>query len=164
MAHDVHPAGVRRHHPADCRRVSRAEVHADLPADAARCSLHQRQRRTRPDRDLAGNAIGVLDLVQAQQAYDHLTAARHRPADEPGIAALRHDGRARMGAPTSTLATSSVDPGRTTASASPWNRRVQSVSYEARRPGSVRQWLSPTISASLNERLQVNSATRHLVG
>ena len=48
----------------------------------------------------------------------------------------------------STAATSSVDAGRTTASAVPDQRRVQSVSYEARRSGSVRQWLGPTISAS----------------
>ena len=48
----------------------------------------------------------------------------------------------------STPATSAVEAGRTTASAVPDQRRVQSVSYDARRSGSVRQWLGPTISVS----------------
>ena len=41
--------------------------------------------------------------------------------------------------------TSDALPGRTTASAGPLNRRVQSVSYDARMDGSVRRWRSPTI-------------------
>ena len=44
----------------------------------------------------------------------------------------------------STATTSSVDAGRTTASASPRQRPVQSVSYEARRSASVSTWVGPT--------------------
>ena len=98
VADDVHPAGVGGHHAADRRRVAGAEVHPDLPAGRARRGLHGAQRRTGPDRDLAGQAVHLVDLVQPQQAEHDLAAARHRSANEPGVAALRHDPHAGIGA------------------------------------------------------------------
>ena len=98
MAYDVHAARVRRHHPTDRRRAASAQVDTDLPAGGARCGLYQRQGRTGSDRHLAGDPIDVLDLVQAQQAHHDLAASRHRPADEPGVAALGHHAHAGIGA------------------------------------------------------------------
>jgi len=77
VAHDVHAARVGRHHPTDRRRVASAQVDTDLPAGGARRGLHQCQRRTGADRDLAGGAIDLLDLVHAPQAHHNLAASRH---------------------------------------------------------------------------------------
>ena len=77
-------------------RAPRSTPTSQPAARAAACTT--RQRRAGSDRYFAGDAIHLLDLVQAQQAHHHLAATRHRPADEPGVTALRHDGRARIGA------------------------------------------------------------------
>ena len=64
-----------------------------------------------------------------RQRQDDLAAARHAAADEAGVAALRDDGDAVLGAGAQhARQTSAVDPGRTTASAEPPKRRVQSIS------------------------------------
>ena len=98
VANDVHPTGVGGHHAADGRRVTGAEVHPDLPSRRARRGLHGAQRGTGPDRDLAGEVVHLVDLVQPQQAEHDLAAARHRSANEPGVAALRDDPHAGIGA------------------------------------------------------------------
>ena len=98
VAEDVHPAGVRRDHAADRGRVARAEVHADLPARAASRRLRRGQRHAGADGHLAGVRVHPLDVVEPPQAEHHLAAARHRSADEPGVAALGHDPDAGIGA------------------------------------------------------------------
>jgi hypothetical protein len=94
----TYPAGVGCHHAADRRRIAGAEVHPDLPAGRPRCRLDGAQRRAGPDGDLPGQAVDVLDLVEPQQAEHDLAAARHRSAHQSGVAALRHDAHARIGA------------------------------------------------------------------
>ena len=58
----------------------------------------------------------------------------------------------RAAARRTTSATSAVLPGRTTISACPWNRPVQSVSNGARRSGSTSTWVAPTTAASSRAR------------
>ena len=98
VAEDVDAAGVRRDHPADRRRVARAEVDAHLPAGRPRRRLRRDERHAGTDGHLAAIGVHVLDAVQAPQADHDLPAARHRPADEPGVAALGHDPDAGIGA------------------------------------------------------------------
>src|SRR5690606_5964233 len=56
-----------------------------------------------------------------------------------------------------TDATSSVDPGRTTAIAGPDHRPVQSTVYPAASSGSTRTWRAPTTSVSSRTRAAATS-------
>ena len=147
VADDVHAAGVRGDHAADRGGVPGSQVDPDLPAGGSRGALDRRQGRARADGDLARARIDLADLVEPQQAEHDLAAARHRSADEAGVAALRDDARSRRRRrPAGSRRPRRSMPGRTTARAAPWKRRVQSVSYDARSAGSVRQCRSPTTS------------------
>jgi hypothetical protein len=96
--------------------------------------------------------VGGVDgahAVHALQAQQHLRAAGvgHAAAHQAGVAALRHDADALRGAGRTTVATSAVLPGRTTASARPCQRRRQSSSQADRSP-SVSTWAAPTCGAA----------------
>ena len=82
--------------------------------------------------DLAGGGIDRAERVEAaQRQHDgrRWPAGGHAAADQAGVAALGHDGDAvRSSHQASTAATSSTDPGRTTADAVPTKRPVQSCS------------------------------------
>ena len=95
VAQHVHTARVRRDHAADRRDVARAEIDAVLPARVARLRLQSRQRHARLRGDLTGARVDRTDLVEAAEVEHELAVQRHRTADEPGVAALRHDGDAR---------------------------------------------------------------------
>ncbi len=98
VAHDVDATGVGRHHPADGAAVTRGEVDADGEARRPHVRLHVGQGRPRPHGDLAGSHVHVAERVEAPQADHDLPGERHAAADQPGVAALRHQGHADGGA------------------------------------------------------------------
>ena len=80
--------------------------------------------------DLPGAGVDRSERVEAAQVEHDLAVERDRAADEPGVASLRARRRRRRRAQArSTAATSSTDPGRTTAGVEPEKRPVQSRTW-----------------------------------
>ena len=95
VAQHLRAAGVRRDHPADRRRVAGGEVDAEREPGPAQRGRQRRRRHAGADRDLRRDGVHRPDLAEPRERQHHLAAARHLPADEPGVPALRHDGGAR---------------------------------------------------------------------
>src|ERR1035438_6639637 len=91
-------ARVARDDAADRARVARCEVQAGVLPGRPACRLQRGERRPGADRDLAERLVDLADCVQPGQRQQHLAAARYARADEAGVAALRHDRRAEVGA------------------------------------------------------------------
>ena len=89
----MHSAGVGRDHAADGRDVAGSEVDAVLPTRVARLTLQARQGRAGLCGDLPGARVDGPDRIEPPDVEDELPVQRHRAADEPGVAALGHDGR-----------------------------------------------------------------------
>ena len=99
VAEDVDAAGVRRDHPADRRRVPRAEVDAEPPNRRPAPPTAPRRascRRRRSSRRPSGSTSSMPS--RRRRLTTTSPAARHRPADKPGVAALGHDADAGIGA------------------------------------------------------------------
>ena len=92
------PAGVRGDEPADRRTVAGAEIQRQLPAGLGCGSLHRRQRHAGADQEMPGGGVDRPELGQASGADQHLTAARDPASDQAGVAALRDDRGAVLGA------------------------------------------------------------------
>ena len=92
-----HAAGVGGEHPADLAASFRGEAQGEQAPRAGRHLLRLRQHEPRFDRHGVRGEIDVAHAVEPLERDHDLMAGLERdlPADQPGIAALRHDGRLR---------------------------------------------------------------------
>ena len=119
VAHRARAAGVGGDDAADGGAVARAEVDAGVEAGVARVRLQRGERDAGARLDLRGAAVDRAERRSSRAQAEHdLAAARNAGADQPGVAALRHDRarRARAQAP-APRRPARCRPGRTTARA-----------------------------------------------
>ena len=127
--HDLEAAGVGGHHAADGGGVASAEVDAECPARRAGRGVEGGQRDAGCRRDLA-RGIGRPDRVASSRRSDSTTSppAGTPPPTRPVLPPWGTTATSCSLHHARTAATSSVEPGRTTAAARPTNRPVQSRS------------------------------------
>jgi hypothetical protein len=102
VAQDPDAAGVGGHHPADRGRVTGAEVDAEGPPRRAGVLVEGGQRDAGAGRDLTGEAVDRLQPVEAPGGqHDGAVAGAggHAAGHQSGVAPLRDDGDAALGAP-----------------------------------------------------------------
>ena len=135
VAQHLRAAGVGGEVAADRAAAFGGEAEREQQAVLRRRLLHPLQHAAGLGDEGEVGCVDAADAVQAGRREHDLAAARigHRAADQAGVAALRDDARAvRAAQAPTTAATSSVEPGRTTASARPRKRLRQSTSYADR--------------------------------
>jgi hypothetical protein len=98
VADRLDAARVGRDHAADRGRVATAEIHAGVEAGGACVGLERREGDSGTDGDLRGCPVDLAQLAQAPEAEHDLPVAGHPATDHPGVAALRHHGRAVLAA------------------------------------------------------------------
>jgi len=96
IAQDSDPARVGRHRPADGRAVPAGDLDAEIQVGIGVRDLLEGHPRT--GGDLGRLTVDRTQLSQAGRAQDNLTVERHAAADQAGIAALRDDRHAGLGA------------------------------------------------------------------
>ena len=95
---DVEAAGIGREIAADPAGAFRREAQGKQPVHGISRVLHRLQHRAGFDRDRVVSGIDVEDAGHAVERQHHLVACvgGNLPAAQAGVAALRHDRRARL--------------------------------------------------------------------
>ena len=93
-------AGVGREVAADGAAALGAQRHREEPVDLLGRRLHVGQHDAGVDGDGAGDRVDLAHAAHPAEGEHDLAARRvgHPAADQPGVAALRHDRHARRGA------------------------------------------------------------------
>ena len=98
VAQHLHPAGIGREVAADGGAAFRRQRQRKQAIDLPCCLLYGMQGAAGLDRDRVVVRVDGADAIQARERDHHFAAGRRRAAAQAGIAALRHDGRAGVGA------------------------------------------------------------------